>query len=250
MTSLTTMLSGHVDDNKNDTDKSAALDHRDADLYDRYLSILNTLPEGWSRNPQAGSVNGEAPFVHVSTGQVSWKHPNHDQLKSFLQQQEEQQKHQAMARNDDTSWNAPTDADAVQYQVRPTSTAGVAASSSSSSSSLLLLSSSFQQDQKMIKKLRLMLQAGAPLEVVERRAAVAKIDMSVVLWQDQQKQQKQQNEEDRLATNPAGTNMNTNKRIIVSPILVKKYSELLTQNKEIRKGKDHKNIQYVFLFSL
>jgi hypothetical protein len=235
MTMLLTTLAGNVDNGnllENNDNSSSPMSNDntnknedEAVLYDRYMTILNTLPEGWSRNPKAGSVNGEAPFVHASTGKVSWKHPNQAQLTAFLQN--EQQKRQGSP-NTDSNAHADADADALQYQVRPTTINGVVASSSSSS---LLLSS--KHEQKMIKKLRLMLQAGAPLEVVERRAAVENIDISEVLLQPQQQQQNEMDGSKKcLVTNTSINNNNSsNSNVMVSPVLLKKYSKSFCDTK-------------------
>jgi hypothetical protein len=191
-------------------------------LYERYMNILNTLPEGWSRNPKAGSVNGEAPFVHASSGKVSWKHPSHVALKEFSFVHEEEQKRQSEDSN-------MADADVLQYQVRPITS--VIASYASSLSS--------KHEQKIIKMLRLMLQTGAPLEAVERRAAIENIDMSMVLMlqhhhqlqlqPQKQNQQQPENEPDRaetiLVANSSFFNHtdNNKNKVVVSPVLLKKY---------------------------
>ena len=100
----------------------------------------SNLPDGWTRNPKHPSVRGEAPFVHERSGKMSWKNPNQAKIKAFLKEmQEEKEKQQAKEEFTVTvpsSFQAPT--------------AGNNKYVSSANKS-------------MVKKLRLMLQAGAPL---------------------------------------------------------------------------------------
>ncbi|KAG7373027.1 phospholipid-translocating P-type ATPase, flippase [Nitzschia inconspicua] len=155
-------------------------------LYERYVTMANNLPEGWSRNPKSGE-KGEAPFVHTS-GKVSWKNPNQEKLQAFFKEQE--MKRQAMLGNPQVA--------VVEYKVGNINTASDQVN---------------KHQTRMIKKLRLMLQSGAPLEVVERRAAVENIDMAVVLKQQQQQEEPQ---------NDPSADLNS-KKVVVSPVLLKKY---------------------------
>jgi hypothetical protein len=171
-------------------------------LYEQYMTMVNTLPEGWRRNSQEGQA---APFVHVPSGTVSWKHPNQAQLKAFVKEQELRQRQAAML------------GEPVEYYYQmPTATKKTTATTHVTINNI----HKKKRAQRMVKMLQLMLQSGAPLEAVERRAAVEQIDMAVVLQQQPEQEQDSAAEDD-------DSKSTTEKKIVVSPVLLKKYSKYM-----------------------
>ena len=108
---------------------------------------MNELPEGWIRNPQYEIGSVEAPYIYEPTGKKSWKNPNHNKIMNLV-----------------------NTANKMKYS----NTSMVSSPPSANKYS-------DKHNKMMIKKLRLMLQAGAPLHVVERRAAIENINMEAVL---------------------------------------------------------------------
>lgn len=136
--------------------------------------LYNQLPEGWTRNHDLSK--SKAPFLHED-GRESFRHPN----RAAIQLATEQFQAQAMAKLLATNKNQTID------KFRATANRG------------------------MIKKLRMMVQMGIPLEYVEQRAKVEGMDLSVVLGDN-----KQQAEEE--GTEPQS--------VIPTP-LIKKYKRMI-----------------------
>lgn len=166
------------------------------EAYERYHDLLNSdLPEGWKKGNPA---NGEkAPYVHED-GRVSWKNPNSAKIQAFLKEMEthkKEQEEQEMTKENNK-----------RKQIS--------------------LSSSWRHHPSQrctIKKLRLMLtKAGAPLEVVERRAAVEGIDMALVLQHEEECASSQ----DVVAFDNNENNSNFPEPP-ASPVLLKKYKRML-----------------------
>jgi hypothetical protein len=147
--------------------------------YRAFMELMNNLPDGWMRNPNYDVASGnskEPPFLH-SSGKVSWKNPNQKKVLQMIE----------------TENAKKVTEETVSYKVGKT-----------------VLPAG---NKTLIKKLRLMLQAGAPLEAVERRAQVEGIDMEAVLQQEYAANNKVENKENSVVT--------------ISPVLLKKYSECI-----------------------
>lgn len=109
--------------------------------YDQVQDLIRNLPDGWVRIEASQLESGQPPYLHEPSGQTSWKNPNFDKVMTM-----------ADSHRSDT-------------QDAKRKIGGISAMSNA----------------KQVKKLRLMLQAGAPLGAVEQKAKLEGIDMSLVL---------------------------------------------------------------------
>mmetsp|Transcript_30278 Transcript_30278/g.73700 ORF Transcript_30278/g.73700 Transcript_30278/m.73700 type:complete len:1058 (-) Transcript_30278:143-3316(-) len=135
--------------------------------YEKYHDLINNLPSGWTRGDN--EKNNEAPYIHED-GRVSYRNPNWKKIKSFMKEMDDLKRQHLLQQEEEEEEEEGKEATTEKME-------NTASSSSSPS---------WRQHPKrsMIKKLRLMLTAaGAPLEVVERRAAMEGIDMDLVLQQ-------------------------------------------------------------------
>lgn len=160
--------------------------------YERYNQLVNDLPSGWKK----GDRQNGPPYIHED-GHFSYKNPNWYQIKLFMNEMREL-KHKIEE----------------ESMMKEKETLTAAAKSSSSSWR-------HHPKRSMIKKLRLMLKAGAPLEAVQRRAAVEDIDMDLVLQQQDEDTSKYDVPDD------ADADADPFVAAPAPPILLKKYQRML-----------------------
>lgn len=113
--------------------------------YNEMHDLMNALPPGWRRLDPREVGPGSPPYVHDPTGETSWRNPNLSKIMAVVEGAQENERVQGK-RKDGSS--AASGADGRRHRV---------------------------------KKLRLMLQAGAPLGAVEQKARLEGVDMSLVL---------------------------------------------------------------------
>eukprot|EP00551_Chaetoceros_affinis_P006575 CAMPEP_0203666356 /NCGR_PEP_ID=MMETSP0090-20130426/3396_1 /ASSEMBLY_ACC=CAM_ASM_001088 /TAXON_ID=426623 /ORGANISM="Chaetoceros affinis, Strain CCMP159" /LENGTH=926 /DNA_ID=CAMNT_0050530207 /DNA_START=126 /DNA_END=2906 /DNA_ORIENTATION=- len=104
--------------------------------------FLHTMPPGWKQNPKVGTKSGEAPYVHED-GRVSWKNPNADQINAILEAAREEEEKELQLQ--DLS-NEEKASDEVQVQATTA------------------------RNRRFLKKYRLMVKRGVPMEAVKQQA--------------------------------------------------------------------------------
>eukprot|EP00574_Skeletonema_japonicum_P012330 CAMPEP_0201718278 /NCGR_PEP_ID=MMETSP0593-20130828/3826_1 /ASSEMBLY_ACC=CAM_ASM_000672 /TAXON_ID=267983 /ORGANISM="Skeletonema japonicum, Strain CCMP2506" /LENGTH=942 /DNA_ID=CAMNT_0048208537 /DNA_START=9 /DNA_END=2834 /DNA_ORIENTATION=+ len=137
--------------------------------------LMTSLPEGWIRRDPKDISPNQPPYLHEPSGQVSWRNPNHVAIMKLVNQE-------------DNTTTTP------KHKM-------VNSAEKNSKSSV-----------KSVKKLRLMLKAGAPLGAVEQKASLEGIDMGSVL----------SSSDDDDENNSRGKS-----QVIIPEILVKKYKRML-----------------------
>ena len=175
--------------------------------YEEYQDLINILPSGWKRGDEKKK---EPPYIHED-GLVSYRNPNWKKIKSFMKKMDDLKRQQCLLQEKEEE---------EEKAAEKTDNTAEA-------------SSSWRQHPKrsMIKKLRLMLTAaGAPLQVVERRAAMEGIDMDLVL---QQPSRSATTPDEGLVDAADGTAANDDGAIVVeqappaSSFLLKKYKRMI-----------------------
>jgi hypothetical protein len=102
--------------------------------YSEIYELATSLPAGWIRRDTSP---GQAPFIHVSSGRTSWKHPNFKTIADAQKIMDAGKRKQQYGKDSGYSTK--------------------------------------------VKKLRLLLQAGAPLGAVEQKARLDGVDIAAVL---------------------------------------------------------------------
>jgi hypothetical protein len=139
---------------------------------DEMQKRLQSLPEGWIyRDPKDISPN-QPPYLHEPSGQVSWKNPNYV----------------------DTMNEVKLDKASTTF---------------ASKHKMVNRADGDKHNNKSVKKLRLMLKAGAPLGAVEQKALLEGIDMAIVL------------------SSSSDENIGENYYQTIPEILIKKYKRMI-----------------------
>lgn len=113
---------------------------------DEMRELLTSLPEGWIRRDPKDISPNKPPYFHEPTGEVSWKNPNALKILKIIND------------NEDTSTKV------TKHKMTNVT----------------------DNSNKAVKKLKLMLKAGAPLGAVEQNAKLNGVDMSLVLSSDEE----------------------------------------------------------------
>lgn len=141
----------------------------DSQAAEEMRELLTSLPEGWIRRDPKEISPNQPPYFHEPTGEVSWKNPNSSKIMKIVNE------------NDDASTKV------TKHK----------------------MTNDADNSNKAVKKLKLMLKAGAPLGAVEQKAKLNGVDMSLVLSSDE--------EGDKAS----------NSQTSIPEILVKKYKRML-----------------------
>lgn len=120
--------------------------------YDAMHDLMNFLPPGWRRltpEERGGGDDGPArpPYLHEPTGDTSWRNPNLREILGMVDERRDDDAAKRKAGNSGRGGNNKNGTDRSRG----------------------------------VKKLRLMLQAGAPLGAVEQKAKIEGVNMDLVL---------------------------------------------------------------------
>lgn len=149
-----------------------------------------TMPSGWRKNPNVGTRTGEAPYIHED-GSTSWKNPNSDEMKAILEAAKKEEE-KALELLDASSNSAADNEGEMQGSSAPS--------------------------QRILKKYRLMVKRGVPVEAAKQSARVidgVNLDDSDLLHDSSQDSPNRSNDmkASKVTTNDANVRENQSKSI-------------------------------------